>query len=293
MRRWRSAASSPARRAAVSPSWRLPISRMATTTARYTSTVRTTEEIIPAPPHKIPAKAATLSCVRGGEPMHAKPLNRSLDANPLRFWKKCLAVLTIFIQAPDARRYPCAIVMFTGAILTGKLAAWRWICWTATPPCWAAGRELCDYLLTQSRIPAEPDAVSDRTFDTGGTALQRTVRFAHRRRAARRGGFDAGDAPALDLDARRARATCAARRRHSPSCCAITFRCCGGSSAPERLWQKSPPPRTGAKTEYCLCYDSTLAPKETIDALRERLTRWRFPFCWTVPTLRRSSSRTS
>ena len=29
-----------------SPSWRLPISRIATTTARYTSTVRTTEEII-------------------------------------------------------------------------------------------------------------------------------------------------------------------------------------------------------------------------------------------------------
>ena len=39
-----------------SPSWRLPISRMATTTARYTSTVRTTEEIIPAPPHKFPQR---------------------------------------------------------------------------------------------------------------------------------------------------------------------------------------------------------------------------------------------
>ena len=29
-----------------SPSWRLPINRIATTTARYTSTVRTTEEIV-------------------------------------------------------------------------------------------------------------------------------------------------------------------------------------------------------------------------------------------------------
>ena len=39
-----------------SPNWRLPISRMATTTARYTSTVRTTEEIIPEPPHKFPQR---------------------------------------------------------------------------------------------------------------------------------------------------------------------------------------------------------------------------------------------
>ena len=35
--------------------------------------------------------------------------------------------------------------------------------------------------------------------------------------------------------------------------------------------------RTRAKTEYCLCYDSTLAPKETIDALRERLEQVEIP----------------
>ena len=104
--------------------------------------------------------------------MTQKPLYRSLDAN--------LALLEeMFGRSDDfyTKRLmlagiPCAIVMFTGLSSPEKLC-----------------RMALDML---DRDPA--------MLGGGDAALQRTVRFAHRRRAARRRVFDAGDAPALDLD---------------------------------------------------------------------------------------------
>ena len=110
----------------------------------------------------------------------------------------------------------------------------------------------------------------------GGAALQRTVRFAHRRRAARRRVFDAGDAPALDLDAdergnlRGPQEAFTELLRNNISLLRRQFRT-------GTLVAEISTARTRAKTEYCLCYDSTLAPKETIDALRERLEQVEIP----------------
>ena len=125
--------------------------------------------------------------------MTQKPLYRSLDAN--------LALLEeMFGRSDDfyTKRLmlagiPCAIVMFTGLSSPEKLCRMALDMLDRDPAMLGGGEGLCDYLLTQSRVPAEPDAVE--------AALQRTVRFAHRRRAARRRVFDAGDAPALDFDA--------------------------------------------------------------------------------------------
>ena len=72
--------------------------------------------------------------------MTQKPLYRSLDAN--------LALLEeMFGRSDDfyTKRLmlagiPCAIVMFTGLSSPEKLCRMALECWTATPPCWAAGR---------------------------------------------------------------------------------------------------------------------------------------------------------
>ena len=67
------------------------------------------------------------------------------------------------------------------------------------PAMLGGGEGLCDYLLTQSRVPAEPDAVEDCTalvelLSNGLSVLLIDACGARR-------VFDAGDAPALDLDA--------------------------------------------------------------------------------------------
>ncbi len=188
----------------------------------------------------------------------------------LRFWRNVWPFRRFLYQKRlMLAGIPCAIVMFTGLSSRRKSFCHMALDMLDRDPAMLGGGEgLCDYLLTQSRVPAEPDAVGG-SHRAGGTALQRTVRFAHRRRAARRRVFDAGDAPALDLDAdergqpaRPAGGIHRALLRNNISLLRRQFRT-------GTLVAEISTARTRAKTEYCLCYDSTLAPKETIDALRE------------------------
>ena len=58
---------------------------------------------------------------------------------------------------------PCAIVMFTGLSSPEKLCRMALDMLDRDPAMLGGGEGLCDYLLTQSRVPAEPDAVEDRT----------------------------------------------------------------------------------------------------------------------------------
>ena len=100
--------------------------------------------------------------------MTQKPLYRSLDAN--------LALLEeMFGRSDDfyTKRLmlagiPCAIVMFTGLSSPEKLCRMALDMLDRDPAMLGGGEGLCDYLLKQSLIPAEPQP---------------------------------GDAPALDLDA--------------------------------------------------------------------------------------------
>jgi len=106
--------------------------------------------------------------------MTQKPLYRSLDAN--------LALLEeMFGRSDDfyTKRLmlagiPCAIVMFTGLSSPEKLCRMALDMLDRDPAMLGGGEGLCDYLLTQSRIPAEPDAITD---ETTGRALHAAPSF--------------------------------------------------------------------------------------------------------------------
>ena len=201
--------------------------------------------------------------------MTQKPLYRSLDAN--------LALLEeMFGRSDDfytkhlmLAGIPCAIVMFTGLSSPEKLCRMALDMLDRDPAMLGGGEGLCDYLLTQSRVPAEPDAVEDRTalvelLSNGLSVLlidgvRRGVAFSTQEMPQR-----SISTPMSEGNLRGPQEAFTELLRNNISLLRRQFRT--GTLVAEISTAK-----TRAKTEYCLCYDSTLAPKETIDALRERL----------------------
>lgn len=207
--------------------------------------------------------------------MTQKPLYRSLDAN--------LALLEeMFGRSDDfyTKRLmlagiPCAIVMFTGLSSPEKLCRMALDMLDRDPAMLGGGEGLCDYLLTQSRVPAEPDAVEDRTalvelLSNGLSVLlidgvRRGVAFSTQEMPQR-----SISTPMSEGNLRGPQEAFTELLRNNISLLRRQFRT-------GTLVAEISTARTRAKTEYCLCYDSTLAPKETIDALRERLKRVEIP----------------
>ena len=111
--------------------------------------------------------------------MPPKPLYRSLDEN-LAFLEEMFGrsddFYTKHLMIAGIR---CAIVMFTGLSSPEKLCRMALDMLDRDPAMLGGGAGLCDYLLTQSRIPAEAEAVTDRTA-LCGAALQWVVRAADR-----------------------------------------------------------------------------------------------------------------
>ena len=207
--------------------------------------------------------------------MTQKPLYRSLDAN--------LALLEeMFGRSDDfyTKRLmlagiPCAIVMFTGLSSPEKLCRMALDMLDRDPAMLGGGEGLCDYLLTQSRVPAEPDAVEDRTalvelLSNGLSVLlidgvRRGVAFSTQEMPQR-----SISTPMSEGNLRGPQEAFTELLRNNISLLRRQFRT-------GTLVAEISTARTRAKTEYCLCYDSTLAPKETIDALRERLEQVEIP----------------
>ena len=207
--------------------------------------------------------------------MTQKPLYRSLDAN--------LALLEeMFGRSDDfyTKRLmlagiPCAIVMFTGLSSPEKLCRMALDMLDRDPAMLGGGEGLCDYLLTQSRVPAEPDAVEDRTalvelLSNGLSVLlidgvRRGVAFSTQEMPQR-----SISTPMSEGNLRGPQEAFTELLRNNISLLRRQFRT-------GTLVAEISTARTRAKTEYCLCYDSTLAPKETIDALRERLKQVEIP----------------
>ena len=162
--------------------------------------------------------------------MTQKPLYRSLDAN--------LALLEeMFGRSDDfyTKRLmlagiPCAIVMFTGLSSPEKLCRMALDMLDRDPAMLGGGEGLCDYLLTQSRVPAEPDAVEDRTalVELLSNGLSVLLIDGVRRGVA----FSTQEMPQRSISTPMSEGNLRGPQE------AFT----GGSSAPERLWQKSPPP---------------------------------------------------
>ena len=223
--------------------------------------------------------------------MTQKPLYRSLDAN--------LALLEeMFGRSDDfyTKRLmlagiPCAIVMFTGLSSPEKLCHMALDMLDRDPAMLGGGEGLCDYLLTQSRVPAEPDAVEDRTalvelLSNGLSVLlidgvRRGVAFSTQEMPQRSISTPMGEG-----NLRGPQEAFTELLRNNISLLRRQFRT--GTLVAE-ISTAGPVPRPNT-----VCATTVPWPQRKPSTLcGSGWSRWRFPFCWTVPTLRRSSSRTS
>lgn len=170
---------------------------------------------------------------------------------------------------------PCAIAMFTGLSSPEKLCHLALEMLDRDPVMLGGSEGLCEYLLTQSRIPAEPNPVEDwETFiemiSNGMTLLlidgcSRAVVFSTQEMPQRSVSTPTGEG-----NMRGSQEAFTELLRNNVSLLRRQFR--SGTLVAEIATAK-----TRAKTEYCLCYDRTLAPKETVDALRKRLAEVELP----------------
>lgn len=170
---------------------------------------------------------------------------------------------------------PCAVVMFTGLSSPEKLCRMALDMLDRDPAMLGGGEGLCVYLLTQSRIPAEPDAVEDTTslveLLTNGLSIllidgvRKAVAFSTQEMPQR-----SISAPTGEGNLRGSQEAFTELLRNNISLLRRQFRT--GTLAAEIYTA-----HTRAKTEYCLCYDSALAPTETIHALRDRLEKIELP----------------
>ena len=90
-------------------------------------------------------------------------LYRSLDANLAFLEERFGRSDDFYTKRLMIAGIPCAVVMFTGLSSPEKLCRMALDMLDRDPAMLGGGEGLCVYLLTQSRIPAEPDAVEDTT----------------------------------------------------------------------------------------------------------------------------------
>ena len=207
--------------------------------------------------------------------MPPKPLYRSLDEN-LAFLEEMFGRSDDFytkrLMIAGIR---CAIVMFTGLSSPEKLCRMALDMLDRDPAMLGGGAGLCDYLLTQSRIPAEAEAVTDRTalvelLCNGLSVLliddvSRAVAFSTQEMPQR-----AVSTPTGEGNLRGSQEAFTELLRNNISLLRRQFRT--GTLVAEITTAN-----TRAKTEYCLCYDKALAPEETVSALRARLENVEIP----------------
>ena len=170
---------------------------------------------------------------------------------------------------------PCAIVMFTGLSSPEKLCHLALEMLDRDPVMLGGSEGLCEYLLKQSRVPAEANPVEDwdtfiEMISNGMTLLlidgcSRAVVFSTQEMPQRSVSTPTGEG-----NMRGSQEAFTELLRSNVSLLRRQFR--SGTLVAEIATAK-----TRAKTEYCLCYDSTLAPKDTVDALRKRLAEIELP----------------
>lgn len=170
---------------------------------------------------------------------------------------------------------PCAIVMFTGLSSPEKLCHLALEMLDRDPVMLGGSEGLCEYLLKQSRVPAEANPVEDwdtfiEMISNGMTLLlidgcSRAVVFSTQEMPQRSVSTPTGEG-----NMRGSQEAFTELLRNNVSLLRRQFR--SGTLVAEIATAK-----TRAKTEYCLCYDSKLAAKETVDALRKRLAEIELP----------------
>lgn len=169
----------------------------------------------------------------------------------------------------------CAIVMFTGLSSPEKLCHLALEMLDRDPVLLGGSEGLCDFLLTQSLVPSEPNPVEDWTafiemLSNGMTLLlidgcDKAVVFSTQEMPQRSIGTPTGEG-----NMRGSQEAFTELLRNNLSLLRRQFR--SGTLVAEIAAADTP-----AKTEYCLCYDRKLAPQETVAALREKLAKTKLP----------------
>lgn len=170
---------------------------------------------------------------------------------------------------------PCAIAMFTGLSSPEKLCHLALEMLDRDPVMFNGSEGLCDYLLTQSRVPAESAPVEDwksfvEMLCNGMTLLlidgcRRAVVFSTQEMPQRSVSTPTGEG-----NMRGSQEAFTELLRNNISLIRRQFRT-------ETLVVEVYTANTRCKTEYCLCYDRAFAPQETIDLLRKRLAEIELP----------------
>lgn len=170
---------------------------------------------------------------------------------------------------------PCAIAMFTGLSSPEKLCHLALEMLDRDPVMLNGSEGLCEYLLTQSRVPAEASPVEDwksfvEMLCNGMTLLlidgcRRAVVFSTQEMPQRSVSTPTGEG-----NMRGSQEAFTELLRNNISLIRRQFRT-------ETLVVEVATARTRSKTEYCLCYDRAFAPKETIDRLRKKLSEIELP----------------
>lgn len=170
---------------------------------------------------------------------------------------------------------PCAIAMFTGLSSPEKLCHLALEMLDRDPVMLGGSEGLCDYLLTQSLVPAEPNPVEDWTslvemLSNGMTLLliegcSKAVVFSTQEMPQRSVSTPTGEG-----NMRGSQEAFTELLRNNISLLRRQFR---SDSLVAEIFTSDTP----TKTEYCLCYDRKLAPKETVHTLRQRLREIRLP----------------
>lgn len=204
-----------------------------------------------------------------------QPLSRSLPENLAYLQKSFGASGDFYAKELAISGIRCAIVMFTGLSSPEKLCHLALEMLDRDPVMLGGSEGLCDYLLTQSLAPAEPRPVEDwqtftRMLSNGMTLLlidgcARAVMFSTQEMPQRSIGTPSGEG-----NMRGSQEAFTELLRNNLSLLRRQFR--SGTLVAEIATA-----RTRAQTEYCLCYDSRLAPRETVDALREQLAQIELP----------------
>ena len=204
-----------------------------------------------------------------------QPLSRNLQEN-LKFLQESFGTSDDFYAKPlTLAGIPCAIVLFTGLSSPEKLCVMALDMLDRAEKKINDAQGLVDYLLHQSLIPAEPGPVEDQTqlvqLLANGLAIllvegcAQGVAFSSQEMVQRAVGNPSGEG-----NMRGSQEAFTEHLRNNISLLRRQFRCA-------TLVAEIATAHTRAKTEYCLCYDSAVAPPETVQALREKLEQIKLP----------------
>lgn len=226
-----------------------------------------------------PFLAGTLNGGRGRNVLTQQEANRRLGpqlAADKAFLKQTFGSSADF-YTKDLRlgRVSCCIVMFTGLSSPEKLTVMALSILEQEAPVFSDGASLARHLLKRSCIPAESTPVCTRgelvERLTNGLAVllidgcRCAVALSTQEMVQRSVSNPSGEG-----NMRGSQEGFTEMLRGNISLLRRQFRT--GSLVVEVYTAK-----THARTEYCLCYDKTRAPKDTVDAVRRRLEQVRLP----------------